>query len=90
MSPVSTVDADVEIATEPVTAMGLELTPARPARVGDLTVRRLLPLRQRRSCAQLCTIARRRAAPRAVAHVVELRCPHGCGDRGGSGWLAGG
>ncbi len=45
----STVDADLEVTETPGRAPGLELTEARVARVGDMTVRRLLPLRLRRS-----------------------------------------
>src|ERR1022692_3143334 len=44
----STADAEVEIAGSPGLAND-GLTSAREARVGDMTVRRLLPLRQRRS-----------------------------------------
>jgi hypothetical protein len=46
---VSTVDADLEVTETPARAPGAELTEARVARVGDMTVRRLLPLRLRRS-----------------------------------------
>jgi quercetin 2,3-dioxygenase len=54
----STVDADLEI---PGTAgkaavPGTEVTTARLARVGDLDVRRLLPLRQRRSVGAWCFV----------------------------------
>ena len=46
----STVDADVEVADVPVPEKNdLELTEARPGRVGPITVRRMLPLRTRRS-----------------------------------------
>jgi quercetin 2,3-dioxygenase len=53
---VSTVDADVEIADDPVPVMDLEITEARQARVGDITVRRMLPLRLRRSVGPWCFI----------------------------------
>jgi quercetin 2,3-dioxygenase len=52
----STVDADVEIADNPVPVMDLEITAARQARVGDVTVRRMLPLRLRRSVGPWCFI----------------------------------
>src|ERR1700689_52203 len=47
--PVSTVDAELEIGEPRVQGSDLEVTAAREARVGDMTVRRLLPLRLRRS-----------------------------------------
>ena len=50
----STVDAELEISEQPVMASGLEVTGAREARVGDMTVRRLLPLRLRRSVGAWC------------------------------------
>jgi quercetin 2,3-dioxygenase len=53
---VSTVNADVEITDVPVPVMDLEITAARQARVGDITVRRMLPLRQRRSVGAWCFI----------------------------------
>jgi redox-sensitive bicupin YhaK (pirin superfamily) len=53
---VSTVDANVEITSAPIPEMGLEITTARDARVGDVTVRRLLPLRLRRSVGAWCFI----------------------------------
>jgi redox-sensitive bicupin YhaK (pirin superfamily) len=51
---VSTVDAELEISEQPVMASGLEVTGAREARVGEMTVRRLLPLRLRRSVGAWC------------------------------------
>src|ERR1700735_2296142 len=53
---VSTVDTDLEIRQEPVLSPGLELTGSRDARVGDMTVRRLLPLRLRRSVGAWCFV----------------------------------
>src|SRR5580692_7658905 len=50
----STLDQDVEAAGRPVTYNGFEVTEARDARVGDLNVRRLLPLRRRRSVGAWC------------------------------------
>jgi quercetin 2,3-dioxygenase len=52
----STVNADVEIADNPVPVMDLEITAARQARVGDVTVRRMLPQRLRRSVGPWCFI----------------------------------
>ena len=52
----STLNANLEVAARPVTADGLELTNARTASVGDMTVSRLLPLRQRRSVGAWCFI----------------------------------
>ncbi len=51
----STLDADLEIAVGSVKP-DLDLTPAREARVGDVLVRRLLPLRQRRSVGAWCFV----------------------------------
>jgi quercetin 2,3-dioxygenase len=56
---VSTVDTDVEVSGLPTDAAGPaiaggELTRARLARVGDIEVRRLLPLRHRRSVGAWC------------------------------------
>ncbi len=53
----SRVDADVEDLNVPVPENNdLELTEARDARVGDMTVRRMLPLRLRRSVGAWCFI----------------------------------
>jgi redox-sensitive bicupin YhaK (pirin superfamily) len=53
----SRVDADVEVADVPVPEDNdLELTEARDARVGAMTVRRMLPLRTRRSVGAWCFI----------------------------------
>src|SRR6201988_275271 len=55
--PLSTVEADVEVAGGPVPeGNDLEITVARNARVGDITVRRMLPLRLRRSIGAWCFI----------------------------------
>jgi redox-sensitive bicupin YhaK (pirin superfamily) len=54
---VSTVEANVEVAGHPVPeGNDLEITEARNARVGDVTVRRMLPLRLRRSVGAWCFI----------------------------------
>jgi hypothetical protein len=52
----STVDSDLDSAQLPVMNDGLEVTGAHEAAVGDLTVRRLLPLRSRRSIGAWCFI----------------------------------
>jgi redox-sensitive bicupin YhaK (pirin superfamily) len=70
---VSTVDADLEIAETPVPAPGAELTQAREARVGDITVRRLLPLRLRRSVGAWCFVDH--YGPMSVDGVTGMRVP---------------
>ena len=53
----STIEANVEVAGDPVPeGNDLEITEARDARVGDMTVRRMLPLRLRRSIGAWCFI----------------------------------
>ncbi len=68
----STVDAELEIAVGSVKA-DLDLTPAREARVGDVTVRRLLPLRQRRSVGAWCFVDH--YGPMSVDGVAGMRVP---------------
>jgi quercetin 2,3-dioxygenase len=70
---VSTVDADVEIAEDPVAAHGAELTDARQAQVGDMTVRRLLPLRLRRSVGAWCFVDH--YGPMSVDGVAGMQVP---------------
>jgi len=77
---VSTVDANVEIAEDPVKiaadpaiAEGLELSQARDARVGAMTVRRLLPLRLRRSVGAWCFIDQ--YGPMSVDGVTGMQVP---------------
>jgi quercetin 2,3-dioxygenase len=54
---VSTVDADVDVDLgKPVPCDDLEVTTAREAQVGSLGVRRLLPLRLRRSVGPWCFV----------------------------------
>jgi quercetin 2,3-dioxygenase len=54
---VSTVDADVDVDLgKPVACDDLEITSAREAQVGSLSVRRLLPLRLRRSVGPWCFV----------------------------------
>ena len=69
----STVDADLEIEDHPVPAMDLEITAARQARVGDLTVRRMLPLRLRRSVGAWCFIDH--YGPQSVDGVTGMLVP---------------
>jgi quercetin 2,3-dioxygenase len=70
---VSTVDADLEIAEAPVQISDLELTRAREARVGDMTVRRLLPLRLRRSVGAWCFVDH--YGPMSVDGVAGMKVP---------------
>ena len=52
----STVDAQIEVPAMPASAPGVEVTGARDTRVGDMAVRRLLPLRLRRSVGAWCFV----------------------------------
>jgi hypothetical protein len=70
---VSTVDAELEVAEVPAVARGLELTEAREARVGDVAVRRLLPLRLRRSVGAWCFVDH--YGPMSVDGVAGMRVP---------------
>jgi redox-sensitive bicupin YhaK (pirin superfamily) len=70
---VSTLDANTEIRSDPVPVMGLEVTSAREARVGDLTVRRLLPLRLRRSVGPWCFIDH--YGPQSVDGITGMLVP---------------
>jgi redox-sensitive bicupin YhaK (pirin superfamily) len=74
----STVDADVETAGQPVResdppAGHTELTTARLARVGDIEVRRLLPLRRRRSVGAWCFVDH--YGPTSVDGVAGMQVP---------------
>lgn len=69
----STVDAELEIAEPRVQGSDLEVTAAREARVGDLTVRRLLPLRLRRSVGAWCFVDH--YGPMSVDGVAGMRVP---------------
>ena len=77
----STVDTDLDVpgAARPASAAGdagapgTELTAARLARVGDLDVRRLLPLRQRRSVGAWCFVDH--YGPASVDGVAGMRVP---------------
>jgi len=70
---VSTVDAELEIAQAPVMTPGLEVTGAREAAVGDMTVRRLLPLRLRRSVGAWCFVDH--YGPMSVDGVAGMQVP---------------
>jgi quercetin 2,3-dioxygenase len=73
----SATEADVEVPQQPELehriGHGLELTDAREAQVGDLTVRRLLPLRQRRSVGAWCFVDR--YGPMSVDGVTGMQVP---------------
>ena len=69
----STVDAELEVAQTPVQDSGLELTEAREARVGDITVRRFLPLRLRRSVGAWCFVDH--YGPMSVDGAAGMRVP---------------
>jgi quercetin 2,3-dioxygenase len=70
---VSTLDADLDALSRPVEADGLELTAARQATVGSLTVRRLLPLRLRRSVGAWCFVDH--YGPMSVDGVTGMNVP---------------
>ena len=69
----STVDSDPESAERPVMANDLEVTDAREAAVAGLTVRRLLPLRLRRSVGAWCFIDH--YGPMSVDGVTGMAVP---------------
>jgi quercetin 2,3-dioxygenase len=71
--PVSTVDAELEVTQTPVQAAGLELTEGREARVGDMAVRRLLPLRLRRTVGAWCFVDH--YGPMSVDGMAGMRVP---------------
>jgi redox-sensitive bicupin YhaK (pirin superfamily) len=78
---VSTVDSDLEVpgaaadaaATGDTDVPGTEVTAARLAHVGDLDVRRLLPLRQRRSVGAWCFVDH--YGPASVDGVAGMQVP---------------
>jgi quercetin 2,3-dioxygenase len=70
---VSAVEADLEVAEAPVSADGVEVTDARQAQVGDMTVRRLLPLRARRSVGAWCFVDH--YGPTSVDGVAGMQVP---------------
>ena len=69
----STLDTDLDAAVRPVRTDGLELTQSRAATVGDLTVRRLLPLRLRRSVGAWCFVDH--YGPMSVDGVTGMSVP---------------
>ncbi|HUZ56542.1 MAG TPA: pirin family protein [Streptosporangiaceae bacterium] len=69
----STLDTDLDAAAEPVMTDGLELSSARAATVGDLTVRRLLPLRLRRNVGAWCFVDH--YGPMSVDGVTGMAVP---------------
>lgn len=68
----STVDAELEVTDNPVKA-NPALTRAREARVGDMIVRRRLPLRLRRSVGAWCFVDH--YGPMSVDGVAGMRVP---------------
>ena len=75
----STTDAELEVPQSPARLSAgpgtgdLALTSAREARVGDVTVRRLLPLRQRRSVGAWCFVDH--YGPMSLDDVAGMRVP---------------
>ncbi len=69
----STVDADVTVPDAARGAREPELTEARVARVGDLEVRRLMPLRRRRSVGAWCFVDH--YGPMSVDGVAGMQVP---------------
>src|SRR6266704_4729411 len=79
ITPMSTIDAELEVPQSPAGLSAgpgtgdLALTSAREARVGEMTVRRLLPLRQRRSVGAWCFVDH--YGPMSVDGVAGMRVP---------------
>jgi len=69
----STVDADLDVESQGVQTDDLEVTQARAAQVGEMTVRRLLPLRTRRSVGAWCFVDH--YGPMSVDGVAGMRVP---------------
>src|SRR5215472_12210218 len=69
----STIDADLDAGARPIVTEGLELTQARIARVGAMEVRRLLPLRMRRSVGAWCFVDH--YGPMSVDGVTGMAVP---------------
>jgi redox-sensitive bicupin YhaK (pirin superfamily) len=69
----SAVEADLDAAEIPVTHDGVEVTDARQATVGDIAVRRLLPLRLRRSVGAWCFVDH--YGPASVDGVTGMNVP---------------
>jgi quercetin 2,3-dioxygenase len=70
---VSTVEAQIEVPATPASAPGVEVTGARDTQVGDMAVRRLLPLRLRRSVGAWCFVDH--YGPMSVDGVTGMRVP---------------
>jgi redox-sensitive bicupin YhaK (pirin superfamily) len=70
---VSTLDSQLESPGTPVHLADLELSDAREAQVGELAVRRLLPLRARRSVGGWCFVDH--YGPASVDGVAGMRVP---------------
>ena len=73
LTSMSTLDQDLDAVKQPLAYDGLELTQAREARVGDLSVRRLLPLRLRRSIGAWCFVDH--YGPTSVDGVTGMAVP---------------
>ena len=85
----STLDADLDAAAEPVEKEDdFQLTSARTAAVGDMTVRRLLPLRLRRSVGAWCFVDH--YGPMSVDGVTGMRGAAAPAHRAADGHLAAG
>src|ERR1700735_5056747 len=69
----SAVEADVAVAGGAVREHGVEVTDGREAVVGDMTVRRLLPLRMRRSVGAWCFVDH--YGPMSVDGVAGMQVP---------------
>src|SRR3984957_12339218 len=69
----SAVEADVAVVGGAVREHGVEVTDGRIARVGDITVRRLLPLRMRRSVGAWCFVDH--YGPMSVDGVTGMQVP---------------
>jgi quercetin 2,3-dioxygenase len=70
---VSTLDTDLDALVRPVLTDGLEITRARTAAVGAMSVRRLLPLRLRRSVGAWCFVDH--YGPMSVDGVAGMAVP---------------
>jgi redox-sensitive bicupin YhaK (pirin superfamily) len=69
----STLDQDLDVAGQNFQANGLEISQARIATVGDMSVRRLLPLRLRRSVGAWCFVDH--YGPMSVDGVTGMAVP---------------
>jgi quercetin 2,3-dioxygenase len=69
----STVDANLDVESQGVKTNDLDVTQARAAHVGEMSVRRLLPLRSRRSVGAWCFVDH--YGPMSVDGVAGMRVP---------------